>query len=108
MRNLSEEELPVLINGADLFVDRLIRGETGLIKSQSGDRFNRIIIMTQHSAGRMTRKRDISFYLKMQGSRAGSFLLEYTTDESLKRGEQFCMKTAISFISPTCGSGFLR
>ena len=113
LETYQEEELPVLINGADLFVDRLIReGETGLIRGVNQETvFSRIMNYDLDLFGRQNNKEKetyLSYLKRCREAGLAVFLLEYTTDESLKKEiEQFCMKNSYQFyISEHVDLGF--
>ena len=113
LKTYQEEKLPVLINGADLFVNRLIReGETGLIRGVNQETvFSRIINYDRDVFGRQNDKEKETYLSYLKRCRKAGLavsLLEYTTDESLKKEiEQFCMKNSYQFyISEHVDLGF--
>lgn len=113
LETYQEEKLPVFINGADLFVDRLIReGKTGLIRGINQETvFSRIINYDRDVFGRQYDKEKETYLSYLKRCREAGLavsLLEYTTDESLKKEiEQFCMKNGYQFyISEHVDLGF--
>ena len=98
LETYQEERLPVIINGADLFVDRLIEeGKSGLIKGVNQETvFTRITNYSMDWFGKQKRKeRDmyISYLERCKEAGLDIFLLEYTTDDSLKKEiEEYCRK----------------
>lgn len=101
--NYQEEELPVMINGADLFVNRLIsEGESGLIWGVNQETvFSRILNYDLDWFGKQKNKEKKTYISYLERCREAGlevFLLEYTTNESLiKEIEQFCMENSYQY-----------
>jgi endo-alpha-1,4-polygalactosaminidase (GH114 family) len=113
LETYQEERLPVIVNGADLFVDRLIKeGKTGLLKGVNQETvFSRIRNYDLDRFGKQKKKEKNTYlsYLERCGE-AGLevFLLEYTMDDALKKEiEQFCMENGYQYyISEHVDLGF--